>query len=644
MEKNRNGNNSGYKGRQSYVGAPYNFVSLPQKVYDYQEENHRQTWHNEMSDELFTGEVEYRITANTPIIVGDGKKDASGLEHFVKDSEGRYAIPGSTVRGLIRSNVQILGLSSVCDDIDDYTLMYRYVAKGARKAYNAILGSNTLLALSDNVTVNVVKNVKAGYLVKEEVNGKEHYYIYQTKVDFINKEELGEMNYYVLSEKTILNDNKNGKKSYPFFQNRECNILQHNLNYIDGKMLNDKEMINRAYSPYSKLVAYKIKNEKEVVAVDNPETANQRNDYAKGCAVSSGTMKNKNVLYIVPEIDRSKEKIIVPDSDVEAYKRDYTKKENKLGKKEKDYFKLPKEGAEPKPVFYIQNGGNLFFGFTPRLRLSYENSVKKGLKGKQGESILDYGKVMFGYSSNTESYRSKLSFSDAVLTGKKKEIPEQKKVLAEPKPTSYMDYLKQDGKTVDYNGNFELRGIKQYWLRDTVAKTLDDPKNDNIFSKFIPLDKGSIFTGKVRFQNLTKDELGLLLWSIRLNENSRMNIGKAKAFGYGNVTVEIIGAKKIDFERAYCFDEGLNLSPYEDINVDIMIQAYKDHINTFLKGGDIDKLPSIEEFFLMKAADRMPQEGSIRYMNVRKEYQYRSKALPSPKEVIEESEKANKRI
>ena len=88
MEKNRNGNNSGYKGRQSYVGAPYNFVSLPQKVYDYQEENHRQTWHNEMSDELFTGEVEYRITANTPIIVGDGKKDASGLEHFVKDSEG----------------------------------------------------------------------------------------------------------------------------------------------------------------------------------------------------------------------------------------------------------------------------------------------------------------------------------------------------------------------------------------------------------------------------------------------------------------------------------------------------------------------------------------------------------------------------
>ena len=53
--------------------------------------------------------------------------------HFRKNENGKYCIPGSSVRGLIRNNVQILGFSSFEDDIDDYALMYRNVANGAEK-------------------------------------------------------------------------------------------------------------------------------------------------------------------------------------------------------------------------------------------------------------------------------------------------------------------------------------------------------------------------------------------------------------------------------------------------------------------------------------------------------------------------------
>ena len=52
-------------------------------------------------------------------------------------------------------------------------------------------------------------------------------------------------------------------------------------------------------------------------------------------------------------------------------------------------------------------------------------------------------------------------------------------------------------------------------------------------------------------KNLTEEELGLLLWAIRLEKNSQMNIGKAKAYGYGRVSVVIKSAKKIDLQKSY---------------------------------------------------------------------------------------------
>ena len=94
-----------------YVGAPYNFVPFYDKVYQYPD--HKLTSHNSVEENLITGEITYKITAETPIMIDDG------TYHFFTDAKGRYAIPGSTMRGLIRNNVQVLGLCSYEDDIDE---------------------------------------------------------------------------------------------------------------------------------------------------------------------------------------------------------------------------------------------------------------------------------------------------------------------------------------------------------------------------------------------------------------------------------------------------------------------------------------------------------------------------------------------
>ena len=165
-----------------YVGAPYNFVPFTQKEYEYPKE--QLPTHDSMNEKLISGELVYEMTAETDIFVDDG----TDAHHFNKNAKGQYSIQGSSVRGLIRNNVQILGFSSIADDIDDYALMYRNVAGGAeRERYNTILG-NAVINLGMNpktkkpITMSILKNVKAGYIRQE--NGQ--YFIYQTCVDKID--------------------------------------------------------------------------------------------------------------------------------------------------------------------------------------------------------------------------------------------------------------------------------------------------------------------------------------------------------------------------------------------------------------------------------------------------------------------------
>lgn len=622
--RNNNGNNNNYSnGTPSYIGNPYNFVGFSKKVYEYPQD--KLTLHSDMKDELFTGELTYEVEAKTKIIVDDGNGS------FYKNTEGKYAIPASTMRGLIRNNVQILGLSSFYDDIDDYALMYRNVANGAeKKRYNDILGSKQL-RINDgdkSYAVGILLNVRAGYIKCE--HGK--YLIYQNEIESIKKEYKG-MNYYALSERNIYNSYEKSKKNgtkfrYDIFYKDGKSIMQHEMTGFRRDERNGrvhyKGNPNKNYVPYAIPVSYEIANQKDVTAVGEP------GQYAReGYAVSTGKMNEKKVIYIIPKVDLSKLAIEIPQKDIDAFRIDLEKKKNSLKQfGGRDKFDLPKEG-DMKPVFYIELGGRLYFGFTPRLRLFYDYTIKEGLPQNHKEGVIDYAKAMFGFTGKRFGYKSKLSFSDAVLVNESSVTEERKYILSEPKPSSYLDYLVQDAdKEVTYNTQgFQVRGIKQYWLRNAELPDNVGNGNEKALSKFTPLAAGAKFQGKVRFSNLTKDELGLLLWSVQLREESWMNVGKAKAYGYGNIKVKLQSAKKVDMKKAYatsefCFD------PFEDINISECIGYYKACMKDYLDGKELETLPSIKEFFDMKNSKIMPDPKKIRYMDINnREYQNRKEPL-----------------
>lgn len=606
----------------SYVGAPYNFVSFNKKVIEV--DSDKMSVHDKISEELLTGEIDYTVTAKTDIIVDDG----SG--NFHKNAQNRYSIPGSTMRGLIKNNAQILGLSGFEEDIDDYRLMYRNVANGAEKDfYNDVLGTKQISISPGSKPVGVLTNVRGGYIVKK--NGK--YYIYKTVVENLSP-NLNAMNYYVLSERNVVRN----RKAYPYLENHS-EVMQHNIQKdfrreeIRGRVQYKGEK-NFSYIPGYYKVSYEVTNIKNISKLGEPGQFSN-----VGYLVATGPMNDKKALYVIPEIDMDKAPIEVSASDINSFKVDFENKKNTLKRfKSVEFFNLPNQNNEFKPVFYVELSGKLYFGFTPRIRLFYEHSIKDGYK--QDKCKFDYVKSIFGCISDKTGYKSKVSFADAIVASDCEPGGNVSPVLASPKPTSYLDYIQQTDGTTTYNASeFELRGVKQYWLHNAL-QPIEKVENTKTTSSFKPLKAGVKFTGKVRFQNLTKDELGLLLWSIKLNENSWMNVGKAKAYGYGAIEISDVKVKILNPASAYSFNADLEVNPMvEKTETDVaeLIETYKECVNAELGIKRIDDLQSIRDFFAMKDATCIPDNKDTRYMRLGdkytdKEYQIRmNKKIPLKK-------------
>ena len=151
-----------------------------------------------------------------------------------------------------------------------------------------------------------------------------------------------------------------------------------------------------------------------------------------------------------------------------------------------------------------------------------------------------------------------------------------------------------------------------------------------------PVKAGTQFEGKVRFRQLSREELGLLLWALKLDGDSVMNIGKAKAFGYGSIRLEITAAKIYDQSKA-CDLSGLQLDPWQPVDVDELIGAYQQMLKDQLGKEPRDHEP-IRVLIDMKDPEKKPNPARIRFMRL-KEYQSRTRPLQRAAQLIRDSAK-----
>lgn len=568
------------------VYAPYNFVPFSEEILEYLKYKEAVPDHDAVAPDLKTGEIHVTLTADTPVFVSDGDKKKP---HFFKGPDGRYMLPGSTIRGMVRQNMQILGFGLVRpgEDLEDRRLFYRRLADKKNSVFGElkdhywkVLGVKR--EWRNEKCYAVPRGVKAGYLSKcKEGDG---YQIQPVEGTFFRVSRR---------HRDVLR-----------FGNEPSRAVQ--VSYAATGKRVDRIRPGKVEGMEQGVLLY------------------------TGRPVG----KKPNPLYLFPKANEDKKAAIKLEEDALLNATDQELRANFLrgGGHNPEFWSLPKQPGESKPVFYAQYGDHIYFGMSLFLRLRYLNPIAKGLpqehlEKQERSDFVDWPRAILGWAGKDSSRRSRVSFGDFPAQGAPEERPLVKTVLGNPRISYYPSYV-VNGEHYDQDG-FQLRGYKQYWLKevqDTKAGT------ENVASQLRPLPEGTVFSGVIRYRNLYPEELGLLLWAIRLEKGCYQSVGMGKPYGYGRMKVSIDRLLEYDMAALYR-PEGL-CSGSSPADPEAVEEAVKRYIKRYdekaaelmgLEKPSINTRSEIKDFFFLHRTIRNGDEVS--YMTL-EEYQKACHPLP----------------
>lgn len=522
------------------IRAPYNFVPFSDTVifrYPYSSQLPRQ---DRLYEDLLSGEIHVKITAQTPIYISNNNRYNPD---FNRDGRGNYFLPASTLRGLIRHNMQILGYGAV---------------RSGRDYKNALLFHR-----NHTDAEQVWSPVRGGYLYFQ----RDRYFIRPAGAEVI----------------TVSRQDPVGQEF--------------------------AEVHSRSFRMFYKM------EEDHVTCL----SAQAMDGCAQGMLLCPSEIRGKDPtmgnLYIFPAEDPAAPEVPLTSEAVYAYKDDYTVRRKYMKQEEAEFKALPERfvrDGDGIPVFYQQRGNFIILGKATMLRLAYEHPVGYGMPEQHKVPGLDYPDSILGLFQRRGSYRSRISVDNFAVRGDPEPMPLHHLPLQEPKPRFHDAYVR-DG--LSYNSEaFRLSGHKQYWLQNPPdPETIREKKTS---TPIRPLPPGTVFAGSIRYRNLHPDELGLLLWCLKLEDGCMQSIGMGKPYGYGRVTVEITQLKEQSFSGLY---HSFQAVPAETIasqtRIGELIGLY-DACARQLAGFDspIREQPRIQDFLYMKRTIREDREN-VSYMS-----------------------------
>ena len=594
---------------KSNITLPYNFVPLNEDIVLAEEEVPSfNTYHPEKK----TGFIKIEIEAISPIYIRD-TIDSSELAEFIQSQKKenqraekdescsntrdgskkisrfinynffspakKIRIPGSSIRGMVRTLVEIMSYGRLKFYDGERKFFYRALGDWSldlRKTYHDLMSirySNRCYG----------PRAKPGYLIKEN----DYYYIHPAKYISINGQKV---NLFRVEEKNIssfLSKKIDNTYSYKkvFFKAQEPKCHQH-------------KKIQLFYS--------------KVVDISQDIKPDQTKSYQEGYLVCTGSVKGKkHMQFVIGMPDTSHKKKINPTI-IEDYRNDeYRKGVNLVELLEVKYKNRNLQGFKGLPCFYIEEGGEVkAFGHTLYFRLPYKYKIEDCVPSSHRQvhntaNMPDLAEAIFG---NEKTFAGRVFFEDAFLVNKNDPYMEIAipKILSGPKPTAFQNYLEQPrvqrfrgySGLKDYNADFnegsKIRGHKLYWhkekgqIQDTwkehkikineaqycslpkelkelftrfvdrnnvryvleLDKLLSDAEKREKVFKYIkeydnqhtiikPLKPGTKFISHIHFENLSEVELGALLTVLDLPQKCCHKIGMGKPLGLGSIRIKI---------------------------------------------------------------------------------------------------------
>lgn len=576
------------------VTSPYNFVPLPKEGVFFPD------WAEQISHDVpfadgVSGKIHLTLVAETPIFVRNGaassadEKETSFSHYAAPDGSLRYFLPATTIKGQVRSVLEILSFGKM--RLDERAMF-------AQREWD-----NT--QLYELKTPKEQQKIRCGYLRRK---GDDYEIADHGKPWRISQKEIDSMLGTDIFERYFC-DKGNGKLT------DEQKTAAYKYSLLEDLGLRPGQLTGLMFSAASN------KNGKVVVKAD-----------------PSGDMRGSIVLTGSP--DRWKKirgkdagkfyEFVFPAKSVgihalssgtfDHYKFIYDRADEN-GKKEWARIRrlIEEPGADGgypgAPVFFRvdDNGAVKDFGFALLYKLPYRRTPFETLRhdDKDGASRPDMADCVFGCISKTpgESLKGRVFFSNAFA---KRAVPDEVVTVTpgSPKASYYPCYISQKGKAGKADGDYktyndndgEIRGWKRYVLKNGATPGRRNDENDKVNVSFTPLKAGAEFECDVVFFNLRHVELGALLSALTFHgtPSVRHQIGGGKPYGYGRTRVEVGSVADAD---GNALDKAFFLGCFESLMEEFTS-------NNWLSS------PTVRELLSMADKDVARSDSDFRYMSL----------------------------
>jgi CRISPR-associated protein (TIGR03986 family) len=639
-------------GNEFWAHAPYNFVPLPEKAVTL--DGDKIPGHDEFNG--ITGFIDCLLTTRSPLYTRSamdpeffkqwGDKSFHELREdqkkklaqcFSLDNAEVPVIPGSSLRGMLRTIVEIISFSKV-QPVTNRPFAFRAV--GDRSSLGEEYRSRFLHKVSSK---RFEFKMHAGFIYKHGKSWK-----------IIPAEPLNGAAFARVEQSDIPKDLPKWHNARNAFQAYVALAPLDYYPHANGK-------VELSYVKATKVCRGGGYGLKPAIIVKTDKIKRKHQEFVFGYPLD------------YPNTDPNKSIQIKQDL-LDAYRDQLTESQQRF---------LGNDGVlqDWQPVFYLIENDNLaFFGHAMMFRLPYFHSPADFIpQFLHNEEQTDLSEALFGYAGKAQSEghhnacAGRVFFGDARFESAKdgiwlSENPITPKVLASPKPTTFQHYLVQD-KSRQHDPDVKrqlahyatptqetaIRGHKSYWHRGNIGldeiqeipeKIAKAPKQ---YTRIKPVKAGVSFCFRIHFENLRNYELGALLWALALpGENDKdycHSIGMGKPLGLG--AIKIIPKLHLinRIGRYVQLFEGTDWQRCEREEHDILqyICAFEEFILQEIDSNERGQAKSLKEVQRIKMLLKMlewpgPDRSLTEYMTIEPSNEYKERpVLPNPDNIQEPS-------
>lgn len=526
------------------IKAPYNFVPFNKKVVS-------PHWIEQISHDIpfadgLSGAIELTMKAESPIFVRDGIGQASAKKNYENDAQqnphtfsqfgGRYFIPGTSIKGMIRNVLEILSFGRMEDKVNDHKYALRDLSGAMKDQY-----------LKDFTP----DKIYCGWLKK----GQDNDYIItdcgipgrigHDEIDRYFKTNF--VSYFGLGGAFKGNNDKDkaAQKKYQMFGATNQNQQKFaETSFPEGIMDGGRKL-------------YKIQSNgvKEGTLVFSGQPGVRKQD-------RSGKWTGHFYEFIFFKGDEKE--LPVPEKVMKDFFFAYYEHDKPKWSEDWKIWRVKLEKSESIPVFFHKDdkGHVKSLGLSYLYKLPYNYSVIEAITNHQGKGKPDLSEAIFGHVDKNNALKGRVHIGHAFASEGAEPDEDKREVLSGPKASYYPNYMRQDvsrgGAVAQYKTFMDkdamIAGWKRYPVHANGVKHNPPPAGTNsekILTKFIPLKAGAEFTFSIRYHNLRPVELGALLSALTFHdtENTYHSIGMAKPLGYGKVKLKITNANDLDIPK-----------------------------------------------------------------------------------------------